>query len=156
MRPAFSPDGKTVYFTHADGDKRTIMVSHRRHGVWSKPKAAAFPVQWRDIEPAMALDGSYLLFVSNRPSTDGGKVLDGFWGGQVHPGKGGNLWRVDRVEPIGASRLRPLRSSTAIRLFFLQQWREMHASTVSRNLTKKLRRPDCIDLNSPPINKRCF
>jgi hypothetical protein len=95
--PAFTPDGKTVYFTHADGEKRTIMVSHLHQGRWSAPTIAVFSGQWRDIEPAMAPDGSYLVFVSNRPIVDGGKVLDGYFGGAVRPGKGGNLWRVDRT-----------------------------------------------------------
>ena len=44
----------------------------------------------------MAPDGSYLIFASNRPATDGGAPLDGNYGGAVRPGRGGNLWRVDR------------------------------------------------------------
>jgi hypothetical protein len=44
----------------------------------------------------MAPDGSYLVFVSNRPATTGSAPLDGYFGGQVQPGKGGNIWRVDR------------------------------------------------------------
>jgi WD40-like Beta Propeller Repeat len=95
--PAFTPDCKTVYFTHSNGEKRTIMVSYLRNGAWSAPKAAAFSGTWRDIEPAMAPDGSYLMFVSNRPSIDGGAVLDGHYGGAARPGRGGNIWRVDRV-----------------------------------------------------------
>lgn len=93
--PAFTPNGKTVYFTHPEGEKRTIMVSHLSKGVWSDPKIAKFSGTWRDIEPAMAPDGSYIIFVSNRPITEGGPVLDGYFGGAVRPGKGGNLWRVD-------------------------------------------------------------
>jgi Tol biopolymer transport system component len=95
--PAFTRDGKTVYFTHSDGKKRTIMVSHLQHGAWSVPKPAPFSGTWRDLEPAMAPDGSYLVFVSNRPSVDGGAVLDGHYGGSPRPGVGGNLWRVDRI-----------------------------------------------------------
>lgn len=95
--PAFTPDGKTVFFTHRDGATTiTIMMATLHGGVWSKPKAAPFSGQWRDIEPAMAPDGSYLVFVSNRPATSDGAPLDGYFGGQVQPGKGGNIWRVDR------------------------------------------------------------
>ena len=96
--PAFSPDGETVYF-HRSGPSMTaaILVSHRQHGVWSKPVIAAFSGRWQDIEPAMAPDGSYLIFSSNRPVAPGGKVLDGCWNSQHYPGGGGNLWRVDRV-----------------------------------------------------------
>jgi Tol biopolymer transport system component len=94
--PAFTPDGKTVFFTHSDGDKRTIMVSTLRHGVWSAPVVAPFSGTWRDIEPAMAPDGSYLVFISNRPAQAGGAALTGFFGGQLRPGAGGNIWRVNR------------------------------------------------------------
>jgi hypothetical protein len=49
------------------------------------------------MEPAMAPDGSYLVFVSNRPTKPGAAPLDGAINGVVQPGKGANLWRVDRV-----------------------------------------------------------
>ena len=45
----------------------------------------------------MAPDGAYLVFVSNRPPTPGGKPLDGFYNGQVQVATGGNIWRVDRT-----------------------------------------------------------
>lgn len=93
--PAFTPDGKTVFFTHRDG-AITIMMSTLHGGAWSKPKVAPFSGQWRDIEPAMAPDGSYLVFVSNRPAKTGEAPLTGYFGGQSQPGKGGNIWRVDR------------------------------------------------------------
>ncbi|HEY3813601.1 MAG TPA: hypothetical protein VGL66_10270 [Caulobacteraceae bacterium] len=96
VAPAFTPDGRTVFFTHSEGEKRTIMLSHRGAHGWSAPSVAPFSGTWRDIEPYMAPDGSYLVFVSNRPATPGGKPLDGYFGGQARPGKGGNLWRVDR------------------------------------------------------------
>lgn len=94
--PAFTPDGKTVFFTHRDGTNISVMMATLHNGVWSKPRVAPFSGQWRDIEPAMAPDGSYLVFISNRPATVGGAPLDGYFGGQTQPGKGGNIWRVDR------------------------------------------------------------
>jgi Tol biopolymer transport system component len=96
--PSFSPDGETVYF-HRSGPSMTgsILVSHRQSGVWSAPVFAAFSGRWQDIEPAMAPDGSYLIFSSNRPVGAGGKVLNGTWNSQHFAGGGGNLWRVDRV-----------------------------------------------------------
>jgi hypothetical protein len=94
--PAFTPDGRMLFFTHAVGATRTIVMSQRRHGAWSKPAVAPFSGTWRDIEPTMAPDGSYLVFISNRPATVGGEVLTGFWAGQARPGAGGNIWRVDR------------------------------------------------------------
>lgn len=46
----------------------------------------------------MSPDGSYLIFVSNRPVFAGGAPIDGLVRGKPQPGKGGNLWKVDRVK----------------------------------------------------------
>lgn len=93
--PAFTPDGSTVFFTHRSG-AITIMMATLHNGVWSQSQIAPFSGKWRDIEPAMAPDGSYLVFISNRPAKAGGAPLTGYFGGQSQPGKGGNIWRVDR------------------------------------------------------------
>lgn len=93
--PAFTPDGNTVFFTRRVGTTRSIYVSHRRDGRWSSPELAPFSGRWLDFEPAMSPDGSYLVFVSNRPIHPGGKPLDGYFGGKDRPGQGGNLWMVD-------------------------------------------------------------
>jgi WD40-like Beta Propeller Repeat len=92
----FSPDGKTVYFTRSNGEDYDIMSSHLDGAGWSQPTIAPFSGHWRDLEPAMAPDGSYLIFASSRPIDAGGKALDGHWGGQAYPGRGGHLWRVSR------------------------------------------------------------
>ena len=92
----FTPDGKTVVFVHWHDGGGTIMLSHLENGKWTKPEVAPFSGQWRDIEPAIAPDGSYLVFISNRPAVEGGKPIDGFFQGKDQPGAGGNLWRVDR------------------------------------------------------------
>lgn len=97
LSPAFTPDGNTVFFTRANGSQSTIVVSRRSHGQWSKPTIASFSGEWRDLEAAMAPDGSYLVFISNRPAAPGGKPLDGFYNGQAQVAAGGNVWRVDRT-----------------------------------------------------------
>lgn len=94
--PAFTPDGRTVVFARGQGPTRRIYLAHRQAGIWSTPERAPFSAQWMDLEPAMAPDGSYLVFISNRPATAGGKALDGYFGGKPQPGRGGNLWRVNR------------------------------------------------------------
>ena len=94
--PAFSPDGKTVYFTRGNGSDYDILVSHFDGKRWSTPVIASFSGQWRDLEPAMAPDGSYLIFASSRPLPGSTTPPDGSWGGQPRPGRGGNLWRVDK------------------------------------------------------------
>ncbi len=94
---AFTPDGDTVFFDRINWPNAAIMVSHRVHGVWSTPTVAPFSGQWLDHDPAMAPDGSFLIFSSNRPDHDGGKALDAVMAnGKVRPGSGGHLWRVDR------------------------------------------------------------
>jgi Tol biopolymer transport system component len=77
----FLPDGDTVLFSR-DG---AIMVSTKSGSAWSVPRIASFSGRWMDAQPTMAPDGSYLVFVSNRPIVEGDSR---------HPG--GNLWRVDR------------------------------------------------------------
>jgi Tol biopolymer transport system component len=94
--PAFSPDGRTVFFQRSNSSGATILVSHREHGEWSTPTIASFSGTWNDMEPAMAPDGSYLIFVSSRPASADGKSIDGFFNGKRQAGGGGNLWRVDR------------------------------------------------------------
>src|SRR6185312_11632285 len=92
---AFTPDGATVYFMRGT-DSFTLVESHRVDGRWSTPRAAPFSGRWRDLDPAMAPDGSYLLFVSNRPARPGGAPIDETHAGQHRAGQGMNLWRVDR------------------------------------------------------------
>lgn len=97
LSPAFTPDGKTVYFTRGNDSGSMILVSSLVNGQWSAPTTAAFSGQWNDLEPTMAPDGSFLVFASNRPSAEGGPPIDGKFNGKVFPGLGGNLWRVERV-----------------------------------------------------------
>ncbi|MEO7730856.1 MAG: hypothetical protein ABIY55_07795 [Kofleriaceae bacterium] len=94
--PAFTPDGKTVYFSRGNNAVSTILVSRRTATGWSTPVPAPFSGEWLDMEPAMAPDGSFLVFASSRPIAPGGPLLDGTFGGTPRPGHGGHLWRVDR------------------------------------------------------------
>ena len=97
--PAFTPDGATVYFGRSGGAEPpipTIFVSHRRGGTWSVPTAAPFSDGEHDLEPAIAPDGSHMIFVSSRPAHPGGAPLEGAWAGKSYPGGGGALWRMER------------------------------------------------------------
>ncbi|GGY30748.1 hypothetical protein GCM10008098_25390 [Rhodanobacter panaciterrae] len=92
---AFTPDGATVYFMRGT-DSFTLMESHRDGDHWSKPKAAPFSGHWRDLDPSMAPNGSFLLFVSNRPAASGSSPIDAVSAGKHYAGRGMHLWRVDR------------------------------------------------------------
>jgi WD40-like Beta Propeller Repeat len=96
LSPAFAPDCRAVWYTVSNGTENVIVTSRVANGKWTLPTVAEFSGYWRDLEASMAPDGSYLVFASNRPATDGGAALDGNYGGAVQPGRGGNLWRVDR------------------------------------------------------------
>lgn len=87
----FTLDGKTVYFFRSNYKDYDILVSHADGAGWTRPRITAFSGRWRDLEPAMAPDGSRLIFASSRPVNGSDKPMDGHWGGNVHPGHGGNL-----------------------------------------------------------------
>lgn len=96
LSPAFSPDGREVYFTRRNHSGGMVLMSRLVNEVWSDPQISPFSGEWNDIEPAMAPDGSFLVFASNRPEGTGGNEIDGSYNGKTFPGAGGNLWRVDR------------------------------------------------------------
>jgi hypothetical protein len=92
--PAFSPDGRTVFFGKSAGEKIFIFVSKKVAGHWTAPKLAPFSGTYRDLEPAFGPKGRYLIFVSNRPMGPEGKLADGNFNGILYPGLGGHLWKV--------------------------------------------------------------
>ena len=83
---SFTPDGDTAVYDIASGKNVFMVISHRKGGVWSKPEIAPFSGQWKDHDPALSPDGSFVVFASNRPVTPGG-APQANWG---------TLWRVDR------------------------------------------------------------
>jgi len=96
VSPAFTPDGNTVYFMRGSDQGASVMASRRVNGQWSAPVVASFSGHWRDGDPSMAPDGSFLVFASNRPATKDGQPIDAVRNGKVFKGQGMNLWRVDR------------------------------------------------------------
>lgn len=83
---AFMPDSKTVFFHQEPWSLGMIMVAHKVKNRWSMPAIASFSGTWHDHDPAVAPDGSFVVFASNRPDVPGGTPL-----------RGGHLWRVNRV-----------------------------------------------------------
>ncbi len=71
---AFTPDGRTVYFTlrsptTTTGPLTTICVSHldAATGRWSEPEVAPFSGRFNDGGAALSPDGEHLFFASDRP-----------------------------------------------------------------------------------------
>jgi Tol biopolymer transport system component len=65
--PAFTPDGRIVYYTMEVGADYVILVSRFQHGRWTQPEIASFSGKYSDAEPFMAPNGSKLFFASKRP-----------------------------------------------------------------------------------------
>ena len=67
--PAFTPDGKTLYFLKNDPSFNhwTIVVSHEQNGKWSTPEVAPFSGQFSDADPFITVDGQRFFFISTRP-----------------------------------------------------------------------------------------
>ena len=68
--PAFTPDGRTLYFVRSSPQftNWTIYISHHDNGRWSVPKVAPFSGKYRDADPFITSDGKQLYFISDRPT----------------------------------------------------------------------------------------
>ena len=89
--PAFLPNGRTLFFSRSgpNGTLSVILESALMGKQWSEPKVASFSGTWYDSSPAVAPDGSYLIFQSARPS-------EAAAGSSSQPAKrASHLWRVD-------------------------------------------------------------
>lgn len=87
--PAFTPDGRTLYFIKSTAafDYWTIVVSRYRDGRWTEPEVAPFSGRYRDADPFITADGSKLYFISDRPTP----------GGQSAPRGDLDIWFVERA-----------------------------------------------------------
>lgn len=67
--PAFTPDGKTLYFLRSTPTFNlwTILVSRFEKRRWRTPEIAPFSGQYSDADPFITSDGSRFYFISNRP-----------------------------------------------------------------------------------------
>ena len=99
----FSPDGKTAYWTGWNGkwgangtSPRQIFFSDYQDGRWSAAAAMPFTTSFNDDDPFVSLDGRWLYFVSDRPTS----VTDA-----VHDS---NIWRYklgseDQLEQVAVN-----------------------------------------------------
>jgi Tol biopolymer transport system component len=67
--PAFTPDGKTLYFLRSSPTFNfwTIVVSHFESNHWSTPEVLPISGQYRDADPFITRDGKRFYFISDRP-----------------------------------------------------------------------------------------
>ena len=73
---AFSPDGKSFYFSRSGKGKWIIYVTERQAGSWSKPRLAPFnEPRYSQADPFITSDGT-LYYISNRPKAAGDTVSD--------------------------------------------------------------------------------
>ena len=83
--PAFSPDGKELFFTVTTPDwSPTIMYSKNENGQWSEPDTAFFAKVYNNTEPFFSPDGQRLYFASNRPPGA--------------PPWNGEIWMIERTK----------------------------------------------------------
>ncbi|RSK27172.1 DUF3459 domain-containing protein [Bacillus sp. HMF5848] len=66
-RLAFSPDGKTAYFSTRIDEKWKILESSFKDGKWSEPELVSFSSDFDENGPAISPDGKQLFFSSTRP-----------------------------------------------------------------------------------------
>lgn len=85
--PAFSPDGKELFFTVTTPDwAPIIMYSKKENGRWSNSDTAFFAKTYNNTEPFFSPDGKKLFFASNRPPGS--------------PPWNGNIWMIERTEGV--------------------------------------------------------
>jgi Tol biopolymer transport system component len=81
-----------MFFTRSNGQWSAILESHRVRGRWSKPVVAPFSGEWSDSSPGIAPDGSYIVFVSQRPVFATSAAAE-----HARDRRVANLWRSDRT-----------------------------------------------------------
>lgn len=67
--PAFTPDGKTLYFLRSSPTFNfwTIVVTRFKNNTWTAPEVLSVSGQYRDADPFITSDGKRFYFISDRP-----------------------------------------------------------------------------------------
>src|SRR5690348_8067958 len=68
---SLTPDGNTAVYDLSSGKDVFIVTARRTNGAWSAPSIAPFSGVWKDHDPALSPDGTFLVFASNRPTVLG-------------------------------------------------------------------------------------
>lgn len=72
---AFSPDGKSFYFSRTQNRQWDILLTRYEHGSWSAPRVLFENYQYSECDPAFGPDGS-LYFISNAPKDTNDTIPD--------------------------------------------------------------------------------
>ncbi len=83
---AWMPDGSKLYFSVSAFRFNLVFETRLSGGVWTEPKPASFSrdARYLTYEPHVTADGKRLLFLSDRPTAEGGE-------------RNQNIWAVDRM-----------------------------------------------------------
>ena|GEM_PF-2783697 len=98
--PAFSPDGKEVYWSRVLKDSSRVRILYMRliEGQWTQPRIVPFSSNADDDCPVFSPDGKTLFFVSHRPIDGSGTdAKENIWYVQ----KQDSGWSAAR--PVGAA-----------------------------------------------------
>jgi hypothetical protein len=81
LNAAFSPDGRSVYFTRNFPRNRlgVILVSDFKNNRWGPPQIAPFSGQFTDYDPFFSPDGTKLFFCTNRGADGKAKTDFDIW-----------------------------------------------------------------------------
>lgn len=98
---AFSPDGKSFYFSRSDKGKWMIYVTELQAGSWSKPRLAPFnELRYSQADPFITSDGT-LYYISNRPKVAGDTISDyDIW--RIRPRPDGSWTKPENVEAVNS------------------------------------------------------
>lgn len=84
--PAFSPDGREVFWRVYGNPHSIIAWMKQENGTWSKPRVASFSGRYDDGTVTFSPDGRKLFFTSRRPPDQEGEPKDE------------DIWYVERSE----------------------------------------------------------
>lgn len=92
LNAAFLPDMSEFLFSvnMPRSGQYFIMQMRQVDGRWTQPRLASFSGQYSDADPAVAMDGQTLYFISKRPRP-----------GRSEPSPTWQIWRMDREEHAG-------------------------------------------------------